>query len=233
MMKKGDPVKTAAKMSGEDRRTAIIKTAQRVFVEKGFYRTTTRELAEAAGVSEALLFKHFPSKEALYSAIQVSCFHEEGSRIIERLQSLEPSTSALVFLVHDLVSHILGGQPEEGERSFLRLVLRSLMDEGDFARLGIQGGPSHWVQKVKQCVAAAEAAGDMVDGPLPTAVGAWCTHQLIAGFMMHFLPADPVIDYGIPREELVNQVIWFCLRGMGLKEEAIRRGYDSKDTWPR
>ena len=33
--------------------------ARRVFVEKGFYRTTTRELAEAAGVSE-VPFKHFP-----------------------------------------------------------------------------------------------------------------------------------------------------------------------------
>jgi AcrR family transcriptional regulator len=231
---KGDPVKTAAKMSGEDRRTAIIKTAQRVFVEKGFYRTTTRELAEAAGVSEALLFKHFPSKEALYSAIQVSCFKEEGSRVIERLRSLEPSTSALVFLVDDLVSHILGRQPEESERSFLRLVLRSLMDEGEFARLGIQGGPpSHWVQKVKECIEAAKAAGDMVDGPIPTSLGGWCTHHLIAGFMMHFLPAEPVIDYGIPREELVNQVIWFCLRGMGLKEEAIRRCCKSKGICAR
>ena len=223
-------MKTASKMSGEDRRTAIIKTAQRVFVEKGFYRTTTRELAEAAGVSEALLFKHFPSKEALYSAIQVSCFKEEGSKIIERLQSLEPSTSALVFLVHDLVSHILGGQPEEGERSFLRLVLRSLMDEGEFARLGIQGGPSHWVQKVEECIEAAKAAGDMVDGPIPASLGGWCTHQLIAGFMMHFLPVNPVIDYGVSRDELVDQVIWFCLRGMGLKEKAIRRCYKSKGT---
>ncbi len=229
--RKGDAVKTTSKMSGEDRRTAIIRTAQRVFVEKGFYRTTTRELAEAVGVSEALLFKHFPSKEALYSAIQMSCFEEEGSKVTERLESLEPSTSALVFLVHDLVSHILGGQPEEGKRSFLRLVLRSLMDEGEFARLGIQGGPSHWVQKIKECAEAARAAGDMVDGPVPTSLGGWCVNQLIAGFMMHFLPVDPVIDYGVPREELVNQIIWFCLRGMGLKEEAIRRCCKSKDAY--
>jgi AcrR family transcriptional regulator len=211
-------------MSSEDRRTAIIRTARRVFVEKGFDRTTIRELAEAAGVSEALLFKHFPSKEALYSAIHISCFKEEGSKVIERLQSLEPSTSTLVFLVHDLVSHILGGQPEEGKRSFLRLVLRSLMDEGEFARLGIQGGPAHWVQKVKECVAAAKAAGDMVDEPIPINLGGWCIHQMISGFVMHSLPPDPVINYGIRREELVNQVIWFCLRGMGLKEKAIRRG---------
>jgi len=223
-------VKTASKMSCEDRRTAIIKTARTVFVEKGFDRTTTRELAEAAGVSEALLFKHFPSKEALYSAIRVSCFKEEGSKVIERLKSLEPSTSTLVFLVQDIVSRVLGGQPEEGKRSFLRLVLRSLMDEGEFARLGLQGGPSHWVQKIEECVEAAKAAGDMVDEPVPTNLGGWCIHQLISGFVMHFLPVDPVIDYGVSRDELVDQVIWFCLRGMGLKEKAIRRYYKSKGT---
>jgi AcrR family transcriptional regulator len=217
-------MKTTAKMASEDRRAAIISAAGRVFVEKGFDRTTTRELAEVAGVSEALLFKHFPGKEALYSAIRMSCFKEEGSKVIERLQLLEPSTSALVSLVHDLVSHILGRQPEESERSFLRLVLRSLMDEGEFARLGLQEGPpSYWVQKVEECIEAAKAAGDMVDGPIPTSLGGWCAHHLISGIMMHFLPVDPVIDYGVPREELVNQVIWFCLRGMGLKEEAIRR----------
>ncbi len=172
----------------------------------------------------------FPVKKPSIPRYRYPVSRRRDRRSLERLQSLEPSTSALVFLVHDLVSHILGGQPEEGERSFLRLVLRSLMDEGEFARLGIQGGPSHWVQKVEECIEAAKAAGDMVDGPIPTSLGGWCTHQLIAGFMMHFLPVDPVIDYGVPREELVNQVIWFCLRGMGLKEKAIRRCYKSKGT---
>jgi AcrR family transcriptional regulator len=221
-------MKLTTRMSGEERREAIVRTARRIFVQKGFDRTTTRELAKAAGVSEALLFKHFPSKQALYSAIQMSCFKEEGSRIIEWLQSLEPSTSALVLLVHDLASHILGKRPDEGERSFVHLVLRSLMDEGEFARHAIEGGPSRWVQKVGECIEAARDAGDMVDGPVQTSLGGWCAHQLITGIMMHFLPADPVVDYGVPHEELVKQVIWFCLRGMGLKEEAIRRCYESQ-----
>ena len=50
---------TALKIRSEDGRTAIVKTFRRVFVEAGFDTTGTRELAEAAGVSEALLFKHF------------------------------------------------------------------------------------------------------------------------------------------------------------------------------
>jgi AcrR family transcriptional regulator len=218
-------VRSTTKMSGEERHAAIIKAALRVFVEKGFYRTTTRELARAAGVSEALLFKHFPSKEALYSAIQMSCFKEEGSKIREWLESLEPSTSSLVFLVKDLVLHILGGRPDEGERSFVRLILRSLIDEGEFARLAIQWGPSHWVQKVQECIEAANAAGDMVEGPARTGLGGWFVHQLVTGILVHWLPAEPVIDYGVPREEVLTQVTWFCLRGMGLKEEAIRRCY--------
>jgi AcrR family transcriptional regulator len=223
-------MKTPSKMPSADRRTAIISAAGRVFVEKGFYGTTTRELAEAAGVSEALLFKHFPNKEALYSAIQMSCFKEEGSKVAERLESLEPSTAALVFLVRDLVSHVLGGQPDDDEHLFFRLILRSLMDEGEFTRLAIQGGPSRWVKKVEQCIRAANRAGDMLDRPIRASLAGWMVHQLISGFMIHSLPSKAVIDYGVSHEELVNQIVWFCLRGMGLKEEAIRRCSKSQEA---
>src|SRR5436305_11365724 len=98
-----------AKLSSEERRAAIIKAVRRVFADKGFHGTTTRELAEAAGVSEALLFKHFPNKEALYSAMQLSCSGEQHAEKLERLKTLEPSASALVFLVHLLVSRLLAG----------------------------------------------------------------------------------------------------------------------------
>ena len=196
-------MKTTAKMSGEDRRTAIIKAARRVFVEKGFYRTTTRELADAAGVSEALLFKHFPNKEALYSAIQMSCFKAEGSKVQERLEALEPSTSALVFMVRDLVSHVLEEEPEEEGREFFRLILRSLMDEGEFPRLAIQGGPARWVKKVEECIRAANRVGDMLDRPVRASLAGWMVHQLISGILIHSLPGRAVIDYGVSHENLV------------------------------
>ena len=222
-------MKTSSKMSGANRRTAIISAARRIFVEKGFERTTTRSLAEAAGVSEALLFRHFPNKEALYSAIQMSCFKEEGANLAERLQSLEPSTAALVFLVSDLVSHILAEPRDDEGLLFFRLVLRSLMDEGEFTRLAIQGGPSRWVTKVEQCIKAANRAGDMLDRPVQANLAGWMVHQLITGILLHNLPREAVIDYGVSHEELAKQVVWFCLRGMGLKEEVIRRCCKSEE----
>jgi hypothetical protein len=42
------------------------------------------------------------------------------------------------------------------------------------------------------------------------------------------LPAEPVIDYGMPRKKFIEQIVCFILRGMGLKQEAIDRYYNSK-----
>jgi AcrR family transcriptional regulator len=57
------------RLSGEERRHVIIEAALSLFSRKGFRGTTTKEIAQAAGCSEAMLFKHFATKDALYSAI--------------------------------------------------------------------------------------------------------------------------------------------------------------------
>jgi AcrR family transcriptional regulator len=63
-------VKTRSKrLSGEERRLQIIEAAAALFSKKGFSGTTTREIARTVGTSEATVFKHFATKEALYDAI--------------------------------------------------------------------------------------------------------------------------------------------------------------------
>jgi AcrR family transcriptional regulator len=54
---------------GEERRRQIIQQAIRCFADKGFRGTTVRELASRVGITEAALYRYFPSKEALYQAI--------------------------------------------------------------------------------------------------------------------------------------------------------------------
>ncbi|WP_455387790.1 TetR/AcrR family transcriptional regulator [Petrachloros mirabilis] len=55
--------------TGQERQAGLIAAAASLFAAKGFNGTTTKAIANAAGVSEALLFKHFPTKRALYGAI--------------------------------------------------------------------------------------------------------------------------------------------------------------------
>src|SRR2546430_1617099 len=101
-------MKNTFKLLGDERRSAIIRAVRHVFAQKGFHGTTTRELARAAGVSEALLFKHFPNKEALFSAMQLAACTEQDIGRFERLRTLEPSSSTLVLMVHYLVDILLG-----------------------------------------------------------------------------------------------------------------------------
>jgi AcrR family transcriptional regulator len=61
--------KGAESAPGSDIRQQILKTAIRLFAQKGFRGTTTREIALAAGVNEVTIFRHFASKQDLYSAI--------------------------------------------------------------------------------------------------------------------------------------------------------------------
>ena len=58
-----------ARMCADDRRRQIAEVAMRLFSERGFRGTTTKEIAQAAGVSEAIIFRHFATKEELYTAI--------------------------------------------------------------------------------------------------------------------------------------------------------------------
>jgi AcrR family transcriptional regulator len=53
----------------DDTRQRILEAAAHLFAERGYARATTRALAEAAGVNEVTLFRHFGSKEGLFSAI--------------------------------------------------------------------------------------------------------------------------------------------------------------------
>ena len=125
-------MKATEKLTSEARRAAIIKAVRQVFADRGFHGTTTRELAAAAGVSEALLFKHFPTKEALYAAMQQSCCAEKDAVTVERLKALEPSTATLVALVHLFVTRAAGSRPAGAEKTFQRLMLHSLMEDGAF-----------------------------------------------------------------------------------------------------
>ncbi len=60
---------TSNRLPWEERREQLLETAERLFAQGGYSGTTCREVAEAAGVSQAIIFFHFPTKEDLYSSI--------------------------------------------------------------------------------------------------------------------------------------------------------------------
>lgn len=72
------------RVSSRERQASLIASAASLFAAKGFNGTTTKEIAKAAGISEALVFKYFPTKRALYAAIL-----EEKVTVGELLDAVE------------------------------------------------------------------------------------------------------------------------------------------------
>lgn len=56
------------RISGDERRESILQLTSRAFAERGYDGVRTAELAESAGVSEALIYQHFRTKAELYRA---------------------------------------------------------------------------------------------------------------------------------------------------------------------
>ena len=52
-------------MSTSEKRTRIIDTAAKLFAEKGFENTTTRDICKATGMSHAMIYYYFDDKESL------------------------------------------------------------------------------------------------------------------------------------------------------------------------
>jgi AcrR family transcriptional regulator len=71
---------THVRVPAEDRRHQIIDVARDLFASRGYEGTTTRELAETVGINEALLFRHFPTKEDLYWAVLQHMIDMRGTK---------------------------------------------------------------------------------------------------------------------------------------------------------
>src|ERR1700753_4117986 len=123
------------RMTSDLRPPLIIRGANRCFARHGYAGTTTKSVAAAAAISEGLLFKHFPTKAALYAEILAEeC---EADPQLAHLLGQEPSTATLISLVVGMVRHFLqissGAEHEEAQR--LRLMASSHLDDGEFARI--------------------------------------------------------------------------------------------------
>lgn len=136
--------------SGE-RRRIILETLARMLQERCGERITTAELARAVGVSEAALYRHFPSKakmfEGLLEFIEESLF-SRINRILAEESGTEPRLHDILYLIlafadknpgmaRLLYGDVLTGETERLRRRVVQIYdrietqLRQILREGD------------------------------------------------------------------------------------------------------
>jgi AcrR family transcriptional regulator len=99
------------RLTGPDRRSQVLRSAATQFAKTGLRGTTTRTLAKAAGVSEAILYVHFGSKESLFRKVVEDNVKTRLQLLESRLLSAmyESATGAIQFIAEATVTVCVTG----------------------------------------------------------------------------------------------------------------------------
>ncbi|MCA1815121.1 MAG: TetR/AcrR family transcriptional regulator [Acidobacteria bacterium] len=123
----------SARMAGGERRRQIIEVAMRLFSQRGFRGTTTKEIAQEAGVSEAIIFRHFANKQELYRAILdfKACSGSPADLQSSVADAIRRKDDFAVF--YGLALSLI--ERHENDTEFLRLLTHSALEGHELAAM--------------------------------------------------------------------------------------------------
>lgn len=128
-----NPASGSGRMNAEDRRLQLLRVAVGLFSQRGFEGTTTKEIAHAAGVSEAMVFRHYATKQELYSAIldHKACSGDAMNPEQMVADALKQKDDRAVFeqLALGALNH------HEGDPEFQRLLLHAALEGHELAEM--------------------------------------------------------------------------------------------------
>lgn len=222
---------TKTRMSFEDRKSAIIDAALPLFAKLGFNNTTTKEIAQCAGISEALLYQHFSSKNDLYDLIQQQCC--EGTQYFAgMLITNEPSGKTLMHAICLVGFSLTYGFDGPEELNLVRrLIMNSLLDNGEFVESFNQNHLEVWFPHIIENLQAAKLEGCIVEGCEIDRDHIWIVHHLFAGLGFFLLPETNIIKYQSDKKNLLRKSLLFSLRGVGFKESFIQENFNFENIY--
>lgn len=124
------------RMSGDERRKQILQIAIKLFSNHGFSGTTTKKIAQEAGVSEAMVFRHFATKSELYHAILDHKACEGASPnpcewVGEAIEAKDDEQFFYQVILNALNHH-------ERDPEFMRLLFHSALEGHELAEIFIE-----------------------------------------------------------------------------------------------
>ncbi len=137
---------TATKRSSRSSRERILTAARELFAARGFKGTTTAAIARIAGVNEALIFRHFPAKRDLFTAILRDKLEDES------LARLIDATECRGISVEDALRLVARRFAEAFDPVFLRLYYHSALEAHALADAFYDQFVSRFIRLVEQLI---------------------------------------------------------------------------------
>jgi AcrR family transcriptional regulator len=199
---------TKKRLSQEERRNQIIEVAIALFAGKGFKGATTRAIAKAAGVSEAIIFRHFETKEDLYDAI-ITYTLEKRRHLWEQEKSPATSQDLESMLRKFAHSYI---QRNRQDPTFIRLMMYSALEDHKFRQRFFEINRSPLMRAIRMSLEEGIQAGNFrpVDPHLTIRTFFWSMLQYcISRFVATTHPVDEDSD-----AEMVNNLVGIFMHGL-------------------
>ena len=205
------------RLKAAERREQIVQAAVELFSRRGFRGTTTREIAEAAGISEAAVFKYFATKEDLYTAI-IETKARTDEVIAKAAAAAARRDDAGVFRAVGL--HFLG--EVQRDPTLMRLLLFSALEGHELSEMFFRSRVRRLHEFLAEYIRAGTADGRFRSlDPLLAA-------RAFLGMVFHNLLIHEL--FGVKREptqgvhEVVETFVVLFLRGLqtGARREAAR-----------
>lgn len=197
----------SARLTGEERRRVIIDAALALFAQKGYRGTTTKEIAQAAGCSEATIFKHFMTKDELYSAILESKASIEET-VARAAQAAARKDDAAVFCAVGREALLR----TEADPSLMRLLLFSALEGHELSHLFYESKVRRLHEFLSDYIAQRIADGAFRSmNPLIAARG-------FVGMIVHYLLIHEIFgvkrEAGVLPEQVVEMFVTLFLEGI-------------------
>ena len=199
-------------MNAEERSAQIVEVATFLFAKKGFKGTTTREIAAKAGISEAIIFRHFSKKEELYSAIiNRKCSDKDGQSLL--LKALEGKRGRDVF--REVATHIITAHKKDP--TFMRLLTYSALEEHRLSDIFIKTRGMELIGYLETHLR------DLMADGLIREVNPTIAARAFMGMVLHYSMSQEI--YGLKRfsksttEEVIETFVDIFFDGLERREE--------------
>jgi TetR/AcrR family transcriptional regulator len=182
----------SVRLSAQDRREQLLTVAVDLFSRKGFSGTTTREIATAAGVTEAIIFRHFRTKEQLYTAIIDQRFKSPGAEAwkAEMRSAMQKDDDEAVFRF--LIEAIICTHKDDPK--FERLMIYAALEGNEIALLYMRHVTASVVDAIRAYILRRQRQGKLRAMTPDTALAA------IAGMAQYY--ALNKYAYGLKEERI-------------------------------
>ena len=214
-------------MAGEERRSQILSVAVSLFSQKGFRGTTTKEIAHAAGVSEAMVFRHFATKEELYAAILDHKACSGGPMDLEQMVAgaRERNDDRAVFeaLALGALKH------HESDPEFQRLLLHSALERHELAQMFFETFVRSVYDFLGSYIRERQRAGAIIKIDPAIVVRAFI------GMVMHHSLNNNLWDpkrrlLNVSNETAARHFAEILINGIGVKQQLPRPKKDGRKT---